>query len=141
VSQVSPITAAYGNAKEVCGLPETERETLLFQALQDALEKLHDHTTLHGECKEKLKDAVDELVKADNSRLREAPEAEVELRDAKRVLRERRQREPLVAPRDGRDDFGVDRYERFSQDREATDLIEQLVDEIEVYRKLAGVMT
>jgi len=135
VSQVSPITAAYGHAKEVCGLPETERETLLFQALQDALEKLHDQPALHSECREKLKDAVDELVKADKSRLRDAPEAEVELRDAFRILRERRQREPLVAP------YGEKRYERFLQDREATDLIEQLLDEVDAYRKLAGVTT
>jgi len=141
VSHVSPITAAYGHAKEVCGLPETERETLLFQALQDALERLHDGATLHAECNEKLKDVVDELAKADKSRLREAPEAEVDLRDAIRVLRARREREPVVPPPGGRDSYGVDRYDRFSQDREATDLIDQLLDEVEAYRKLAGVTT
>jgi hypothetical protein len=143
VSQVSPLTAAYSSAKEVCGLPETERETLLFQALQDALEKLHDHATLHGECNEKLKDASDELVKADKSRLREAPEADANLVVAKRLLADRRHHEPLVPPGQG---YGGDysssvRYERFVADREVTDLLEQLIEEVEAYRKLAGVTT
>jgi hypothetical protein len=109
----------------------------LFEALQSALEGVFD-PHLHDECKERLKDAVDELAKADASRLRDAPEAEVDMHAAKRILRARRERQPLVPP-SGYSHDASERYDRFVVDRDATDLIEQLLAEVEAYRKLAGV--
>ena len=118
------------------GMPQTAREKLLVEELEEALRKADDDH-VHDECRERLKDAVDELAKADESRLRGAPEAEVNMHKAKRLLHDRRFAEPAVPPEDGYADRG--RYDRFRRDRDVTDLLEQLIDEVEAYRKLAGV--
>lgn len=119
---------AYLEARAVVDAPYTEREERLVEALQAALD---DH--VHDECRERLKDAVDELAKADASRLREAPEAEVNLFKAKRLVEDRRHGEPTYNVEHG------GRYDQMLKDREVTDLLEQLLDEVEAYRKLAGV--
>jgi len=123
---------AYLAARDVVPAPYTDREYKLVEALEEALDDQH----VHDECRERLKDAVDELAKADASRLREAPEAEANLVKARRLLEDRRHREPLVPP--GQYSSSV-RYKHFVADREVTDLLEQLLDEVEAYRKLAGV--
>ena len=71
----------YYEARSVIDAPYTEREQKLIETLEVALSD-----DVHHECRERLKDAVDELTKADESRLRGAPEAEVNLVKAKRTL-------------------------------------------------------
>ncbi len=130
-------SAAYLDARAVVGPPETDREAKLVDALERALSELGD-PQLHRECKEKLQDAADELRHADEERLRDAPEPEVPLHRARAILRQRREREPVVPPSGQGYDAAV-KYDRFAADRDATDLIEQLLEEVTVYRKLAKV--
>ena len=121
----------YYEARSIIDAPYTEREEKLIETLEVALSD-----DVHNECRERLKDAVDELAKADESRLRGAPEAEVNLFKAKRLLQDRRHNEPAVPPQG----YGSgDRYAAMRDQRDVTDLLEQLIDEVEAYRKLAGV--
>ena len=132
------MSTPYFAARNVFGVgePQTDRERKLVDALEETMLKVDEFGDV-VELRERLKDAVDELAKADESRLRGAPEAEVNLVKAKRMLQDRRFSEPAVPPEDGFNDHG--RYDRFRRDRDVTDLLEQLIDEVEAYRKLAGV--
>jgi hypothetical protein len=141
--KTSPVTTAYHGAKDVLGgLPETERERALFEALQTALEAVSEQKIEREKLDEKVEDLeehVDELKSAQEERLEEAfedaPEPEVNLAKAKSVLRDRRESEPVC--------FGTTHYRRSAdadaqllRDREATDLLEQLIEEVEGWRKL-----
>lgn len=135
----SAITRAYLEAqKPIGGLPTTEREHALFDALQNGLEKLYD-PQLHDICETKLEDLYDELRKTDemHARKREDDDAKPEptnLVAAKRILQDRRANESLYAT----DAFGInenDRWQKELRQREATDMFEELIAEIEAWRE------
>ena len=133
------MSTPYFAARNVFGVgePQTDRERKLVDALEETMLKVDEFGDV-VELRERLKDAVDELAKADESRLRGAPEAEVNLVKAKRTLEDRRRSEPITPPQG----YGSgERYAAMRDQRDVTDLLEQLIDEVEAYRKLAGVTT
>lgn len=143
----SPITRAYFDAqKSIGGLPTTMRESALFEALQDSLQKLYDSAALYADCIERIRDVQDELEKVEGSPtyhigvawerwIEDAPEPEVNLVTVKRIIENRRRDEPLVPPQNTYGDDSA--YRDLVRDREATDLIEQLAAEVEAWRVLA----
>ena len=128
MSKASAITLAYNEARAVVGLPETERETKLFTALQNALQELHGED-LHKGCVEELQDVQDELDKADRGWLSGSPDPDVNLVEAKRIIERRRLNEPIGTIPDKS-------YTAVRLSREATDMLEELLGEVEAWRKL-----
>ena len=132
--KASPITRAYFDAqKPLGGLPTTERERALFESLQDALQKLYDED-MHKDCKRREEDLQDELDKVDEHvgydiDKEDVPEACANLVTAKRLVEDRRNAEPIGTVTD-------EMYDRFRAERDATDLLEQLIDEVESWREL-----
>lgn len=132
--KASPITRAYFEAqKPLGGLPTTPRERSLFEALQDALQKLYDED-LHKLCKERESDLQDEVNRAEESDAfvlhdEDRPDPLVQLAVARRVVQDRRNAEPIGT-------VGDKQYDRFRADRDATDLLEQLIEEVEAWRDL-----
>ena len=133
--KASPITRAYFDAqKPLGGLPETARETSLFEALQDALQKRYDGES-HARCKELEADLRGEIADYERDEVRklyvdedEVPEP-VNLVAVKRIVEDRRRKEPLGEVRDRE-------YDALRVQRDATDLLEALVAEVEHWRKI-----
>ena len=133
--KASPITRAYFDAqKPLGGLPETARETSLFEALQDALQKRYDGES-HARCKELEADLRDEIADYEREEVRklyvdedEVPEP-VNLVAAKRIVEDRRRAEPIGSVHNHA-------YDAIRRERDATDLLEALVAEVEHWRKI-----
>jgi len=138
----SPITRAYLDAKAVIGgLPETERERSLFEALQASLQTQYD-PDLHKKCEQDEEDLRWEVNKLEEEldRLKETrvgggkypqPLADIDL--ARNILVDRRLNDRAGSRANPAEARGLETW------RETSEVLKQLADEVEAWRKLFDV--